>query len=209
MTRIYLVRHGQSVGNLKRVVAGHIDVDLTPLGLAQAEETARYLKDVPFTHIYSSSLLRARKTAIPHLSYHNVPITYLDELKEINCGVWENIPRSQLEGKDEQYDLFWSEFGTCVIPGGDSVAEAGVRFRDEVISLACKHPDQTILIVTHAAFLRCMIGTVLGIALDEYEKKLPFPTNASVQIMDWDGESLSLVAFSEDAHITNKTAIRK
>ena len=188
-------------------MAGHTDAELTPLGMQQAEETAQFLKDVPFTHIYTSSLQRARKTAEPHLKYHNVPLDPMDELREIHCGIWENVPRSELEGKDEQYHLFWTEYGTCVIPGGDSIMEAGHRFLNVVATLAKKHPDETILIVSHAGVLRSMIGIVLGIAPHEYGEKLPFPTNASASIMDFDGEKLSLVAFSMDEHITSKTAI--
>ena len=189
------------------MIAGTLDVKLTSLGEQQAQQTAEYLKDVPFTHIYSSPLDRAYNTALPHLAYHDVPIARIDALREMDLGAWEGRKYFDLRGKDTQFDLFVTEFGTSVPPGGESAMGAGARVREAVIALAQKHPDESILIVSHAAVLRVVIGMTLGIEPSTYGEKLPFPTNASVQIMDFDGESLTLVEFSRDEHITNKTAV--
>ena len=87
--------------------------------------------------------------------------------------------------------------------------EAGHRFLNTTISLAKKHPDETILMVSHAGIIRAMIGIVLGIRPEEYGEKLPFPSNASVQILDFDGERLSLVAFSLDKYLSISTSIEE
>ena len=207
MTRIYFVRHGQSEANARGLVAGHLDVPLTPLGEQQAQETAQYLKDVPFSHIYTSPLSRAYRTAEPHLQYHGVPLTVAEGLKEFNLHAWEGVPKAQLAGKDAEFDKFASAFATATLPDGTYVPDLGPVYRDAVIELAKKHPDQTILLVTHAAMLRIMIGTVIGMDVERYENDLPFPSNASVQIMDFDGEKLSLVAFSVDGHLREKSYI--
>ena len=206
MTRIYFVRHGQSEANAAGMVAGHLDVPLTALGEKQARLTAEYLKDVPFSHIYTSPLSRARKTAEPHLAYHDVPFTPVEGLKEFDLGTWEGVPKAELAGKDEEFDKFVREFATATFSYGVKALDLGPAYRDTVVELAEKHPDQTILVVTHAAMLRIMIGTVLGMREEQYATDLPFPANASVQIMDFDGEKLSLVAFSVDEHLREQGA---
>ena len=64
MTVFYLLRHGQSEANVKRIFTGQLDrYGLSPLGRRQAERAADYLADRGIDRIYSSDLLRARQTA--------------------------------------------------------------------------------------------------------------------------------------------------
>ena len=63
-TLIYIIRHGESLGNKNRKFLGHTDLDLTDLGYAQALKTAECLASVPFDRIYSSDLIRAYNTAL-------------------------------------------------------------------------------------------------------------------------------------------------
>ena len=72
--KFYLVRHGQSLGNLNRIYLGHTDVDLSELGYKQAEITAEHLRGVHFDSIYSSDLKRAHNTALPHARIRNIPV---------------------------------------------------------------------------------------------------------------------------------------
>ena len=69
---VYLVRHGESVGNLNKVVLGHTDLSLTDKGREQAALTADYLCEVDFCAIYSSDLKRALETALPHSKIHGL-----------------------------------------------------------------------------------------------------------------------------------------
>ena len=66
MTRIILVRHGQSEANANFIFAGHSDFPLTEFGHAQAKLVAEYLaKNEKIDAIYSSDLKRAYYTAVP------------------------------------------------------------------------------------------------------------------------------------------------
>ena len=58
-TKIYIIRHGHSLGNLTRTFLGHVDLDLSDLGYKQADCTADALKNEKIDIIYSSDLSRA------------------------------------------------------------------------------------------------------------------------------------------------------
>ena len=60
---LYLVRHGQSEGNAKRLFFGHTDYPLTALGREQARQAAKKLSSVSFSRCVTSDLLRAWETA--------------------------------------------------------------------------------------------------------------------------------------------------
>ena len=62
MTRLYIVRHGENVGNINGIFVGHKDISLTEKGHIQAELTARYLEDKPIDVLYSIDLKRAYET---------------------------------------------------------------------------------------------------------------------------------------------------
>ena len=68
--KIIIIRHGQSIGNLKRIYLGHTNLGLSELGAEQAEIAARYFKNEKISAIYSSDLDRAYYTALPHSIYH-------------------------------------------------------------------------------------------------------------------------------------------
>jgi broad specificity phosphatase PhoE len=73
-TRIYVIRHGESVGNLHRICLGHTDLDITELGVKQAEKTAEALSGVDFAAIYASDLIRAVHTAEPHAKMRGLDV---------------------------------------------------------------------------------------------------------------------------------------
>ena len=86
MTTIYMIRHGQSMGNLERRLLGHTDLPLTELGHLQAERAAEYLLQFGITRVYSSDLLRARQTVEPLARRLSLEVIPERGLREINAG---------------------------------------------------------------------------------------------------------------------------
>ena len=87
--KFYLVRHGQSLGNLTNTFLGHTDLDLSDLGYSQAKSVCQYLSDRQIDVIYSSDLLRAYNTAKPLSRLLNKEINKSYNLREIYAGEWE------------------------------------------------------------------------------------------------------------------------
>lgn len=91
MTKIILIRHGESEANSLGVIAGWRDYRLTALGLAQAEETAAHLADEKIDLICSSDLIRAYETAEANAKRRCMTVYAYPELRETYCGDWEGI----------------------------------------------------------------------------------------------------------------------
>ena len=62
MKHLYMMRHGQTLFNVRRRIQGSCDSPLTELGIKQAEAARELIKDIPFDHYYSSTAERASDT---------------------------------------------------------------------------------------------------------------------------------------------------
>ncbi len=204
-TKIILVRHGESLGNMERRLLGHTDLDLSPRGYSQARATAEALKNEKIDVIYSSDLLRAMNTAKPHAELRGLDIHSSRELREVYLGEWEGMSAVDVIDKyGDMYEVKWlGGFGTFRFPEGESCAEAGARFHSEVLRIAGENEGKTILITAHAAVIRAFFAKVLGLLPEEIAEKLPFPTNASYSEVFYDGERLTAGRYSVDDHLSS------
>ena len=203
--QIYIVRHGESIGNLNFTFLGHADLDLSEKGYLQANKTADYLKNVNFDAIYSSDLLRAYNTALPNAERRGMRVIARVGLREIFVGEWENMSCDAIEEKyGDLYRIGWlQKYGTFSFPGGESTIEAGKRFYNELVSISEDNIGKTILIVAHGAVIRSFWALISKVPASEISLKLPFATNASVSVVDFDGESFIPVSYSYDSHLSD------
>ena len=186
MTTLYFVRHGQSLSNLLTQFAGSLDTPLTEKGSAQADSTAAFLSDVPFTAVYASDLSRAYNTGAAVAAIHQVPIHAAPQLREIFAGEWEGKLYSELEEKySESYAVWRHQIGCSKCPGGESVRDLQARIRKCVEEIVRKHPDETICITTHATPIRVMECVWTDTPLEQMHT-IPWVSNASVTIAQYD-----------------------
>ena len=202
-TKIILVRHGESLGNAKGMYIGHLNYGLSDFGRQQAQATANHLKDVKIDAIYSSDLLRAHDTAVPHAKIRNMNIVDREELREVNIGEWEGKKIEDLiKNHYDEFVIGWKQnFGTFAFPGGESVLAAADRFYNEVLKIANSHPGECVLITAHAAIIRAFWCKVLSIAPADMARSVPFPTNASYSILEFDGASFLPKEYAHDEHL--------
>ncbi len=201
MTRIIAVRHAQSEGNLAHFCCGHTDISLTPLGMRQAEETARFLDAYPIDRIYSSDLLRVVMTARPTAERRGMEIIRDIGLREINVGDWEGMPHCELDRCDPAREAWHHDFVNAACPGGESVRELFARIRLTFRRLAEENNGRTIALFTHATPVRSMLTEWRGQPIEAINQT-PWPGNASVTVVDYlDDGSYRLVLAAHDEHL--------
>ena len=209
MTRLILIRHGESEANLVGQFAGHYDIPLTALGLEQAEQTAAQLATERIDVVYSSDLRRAADTAKPHAERRGLTVIKRQDLREIYCGRWEGQTFSKIaETENDLFSYgFRDHFFAFSMPEGESVLECGLRFYQAVAQIAGENVGKTVLIVAHGAVLRAFWGMICGADFsdEQINAKYPYPSNASYSIVDFDGTHFIPVEFSHDSHLTTVT----
>lgn len=197
-TKIYLIRHGESQANEKDVFIGHTDMALTRRGQEQARIAAQYLKDIRPDAIYSSDLQRAYHTALAVAQPLGMTVTQDPDLREIYAGQWEGIPFAVLQTtRKEAYDVWLNDVAHVRCEGGESVPEVMERVTAAVRRIALAHENQVVFLFSHGTPIRAMAVHAMGKPVDELEV-LPWPSNASVTEVEFDGKEFRLLRYSED-----------
>lgn len=164
MTRVVLIRHGQTEWNREERFRGRADLDLTPLGVQQAEAMAQRLKSWDIAAIYSSPLLRAMRTAQPLGTALGLQVQTLEGLIDIDYGEWQGLSLAEAEARDEVMYRQWLEHPELVhFPGGESLEQVQARAAAAVQEMAASHPDQTVTLVSHKVVCKVLVCHALGL----------------------------------------------
>lgn len=202
VTRVILLRHGETVWNLEGRYQGQLDSPLTPTGEAQAHALAQRLVVVKFAALYTSDLGRARQTAACLAASSGHELRVEAQLRERHLGIFQNLRKAELKQKfPDEYRLFKSGGPEHVIPQGESTRQAAERTNACLEELARRHPGETIVIVAHGGTISALLRHALGIPLDaprRFER-----SNASWNVFQFDDGKWFLETWGDVSHLEN------
>ncbi len=185
-TRLFLVRHGETMANRDYRYIGIKDEPLSTLGQTQAEQLAEALSVFPIAAVYSSPLQRTYDTAVPIAARHKLEVQRVDDLRECDFGTWEGATRAEIIARSPENARRlreWEQDPTVPPPGGESFEALRQRVCAVVESLAQAHPDQTIVLVTHVGPIKVLLSTALGAPLTSAFRIFLDP--ATISVVDW------------------------
>lgn len=198
MTRVYLIRHGQTVWNKEMKYQGHSDTALTEEGLRQARQVAQRFANEKIAAVYASDLSRAYNTAEAIAGKHGLPVATLPALREINFGVWEGLTYTAINEKwSDDMRVLYTTPDELVIPGGETFRQLKERAGNAMDSLVKNHPDETIAVVSHGGTIRTILCAILNIHLNHVWNIRQ--DNTAVNIIDYYSEK-TIVSLVNDAH---------
>lgn len=157
--KLYLVRHGETELNLKKVYYGRTDCGLTEKGKEQAASLRAAFADISLDFVLESPLKRAKDTADLLLGGREVPRIEDDRLKELDFGGWEGKSYLDLQG-DPLYEQWCREWKTTCPPEGECFLDLAKRVGDFYEDLL-KRAEEKVLIVAHHAVLQQLMACLL------------------------------------------------
>ena len=200
VTRVILLRHGETVWNLEGRYQGQLDSPLTPVGLAQARALGKRLAGMKFAALYSSDLGRARQTAacLVEFSAHEVRIE--PRLRERHLGIFQNLGKAGLKEKfPDEYRLFKSGGPDHVIPQGESGRQAANRTNTCLEELALRHAGETIVVVAHGGTISALLRHTLAIPLEAPRRFAR--SNASWNLFNFEDGKWFLETWGDVSHL--------
>eukprot|EP00043_Microstomoeca_roanoka_P011344 m.107031 g.107031 ORF g.107031 m.107031 type:complete len:233 (-) comp15171_c0_seq2:2480-3178(-) len=172
-TRVLLVRHGATVLTAEDRFAGSTDVLLSENGERQAQCLRDRLASVPIAAVYASPMKRTVKTAGIIAEPHGLELVLEPGLREISHGHWEEKTRAEVEAEYPGEYVSWdADPFTYAPPEGESGLQVLSRALPPIREIVERHAGQTVLIVSHKATIRLIIGSFLGFDLRRYRDNL-------------------------------------
>ena len=180
--KLYLIRHGESEANAKRVHAGWQAVHLTERGIEQAKRIGEYLNGLTFDKIYSSDLVRAMETAeaaLPKREY------VTDErLREVNVGTVVGKGREECTAEYGEPYINARKYRDYTAFGGecenDLISRAKSFITDPVL-----RECECVAVFTHEGFIRATLEAVIGTEIKEGTVAFP---NCIISVFEIDDE---------------------
>ena len=162
MVKILITRHGQTRQNVDGTVQGEEHGEINEKGFSQIKELIKRLKTEKINKIISSDIPRCRITTDEILKEIGLSVEYTPIIREKDNG--------SLVGKSHK-DFSWDDlpgtFETRKAPDGENLEEVMERGKIFFENLKEKYgkSKETILVVSHGAFLKVFIGNLLGMSL--------------------------------------------
>ncbi len=203
MTKMYIVRHCETDGNARRIFQGHTNLDINELGGKQLEALGEKFENVHLDAIFSSPLIRTKRTANAISKNGNVPIFYRNDLIELNGGVYEAMTYKDIGERYPEFNDMWSKHPWDFAPeNGEKMTDAYERIWSAIKSIAEDNKDKTVAAVTHGGVIRCLLCKLLKNDIKKLTE-IPFGDNTAVSLLEFDNNiEPHLIYFNDSSHLT-------
>jgi alpha-ribazole phosphatase/probable phosphoglycerate mutase len=182
-TRLYLVRHAATTLEPGRC-CGSLDIGLSIRGHEQARLLAKALDGADLAAVYTSTLERARQTAVELARPHALKPLERPELAEIDFGELEGRSFEEVAATyPDVYATWMSRPTKAEFPGGERFPDFARRVRDTTHELRDAHPGEEIAIVSHGGPIRVVVAAAL--AMPTHTLFRLDQAAAGISVIDW------------------------
>ncbi|MCI4446252.1 MAG: histidine phosphatase family protein [Candidatus Aminicenantes bacterium] len=201
MTRILLVRHGETEWNRVERFRGSADVPLNDNGIKQAELLARRIEaEWNPTAIYVSPLSRAIKTGEIIGRAFGLPVQIHLGLSDVDYGEWQGLTPAEVKSRwPELYERWRTIPENICFPGGESLDERqriGVKAIKEIVA---KHLEETVVCVGHTVINRLIILGLLELDKNYFWRIKQ--DNCALNVIEKKGDIFICTTLNETGHL--------
>jgi broad specificity phosphatase PhoE len=202
-TRLFLIRHGETLANRSFRYIGTRDDALSEIGEQQAAQLASALAPLTLSAVYSSPLQRAHHTALAIAALRGLDVQVTGELRECSFGTWEGLSRAEVLARspeDMQRLQAWERDATVAPPEGESFAAMQTRVRAFVEGLAQTHAGESLALVSHVGPIKVLLAAALDVPISASFRIFLDP--ATISVIDWQPGGSALVRLvNSHAHL--------
>ncbi len=166
LSRLILLRHGQTDFNVAGRMQGHLESVLTPTGLAQAAAAAPVVAALAPDRLISSDLSRAADTAELVGAVCGLPVKLDARLRETHLGQWQGMSVDEIEAEYPGAIATWRSDAVWAPPGGESRIQVVERSRpvvDEVDAEPSDGGSEALLVVAHGGLIAGLVSGLLDL----------------------------------------------
>ena len=210
MTKIYVVRHCEALGNVNRVFQGTIDLDISDLGAKQLEFLQKRFKNTELDKVYSSPLTRAYKTALAIRGEKDIPVLKREGLRELDGGVIEGRPLAETFTNNPDLADAWDNHPQDFAPqNGEKMTDAYERIFNEIKEIAIENFGKSVAVASHGGVIRCLSCRLLYGSIERL-KDTPWCENTGVCLIEFDDDMNPAFSYLSDiSHLPEEYVNKK
>ena len=202
LTRLIVLRHGETAWNVDTRIQGQLDVGLNATGLWQAGQLGQALGGDELDAVYASDLSRAWMTAEGVARHQKTRPVAEPRLRERAFGCFEGLTFAEIESGMPAEAKLWRTRDPAFAPAGGG--ESLLDFRSRVIGvaseLAARHAGGQIALVAHGGVMDVLYRAATG-------QELQAPRtwhlgNAAINRLLWTPQGFTLVGWGDTTHLT-------
>jgi broad specificity phosphatase PhoE len=164
VSKVYVVRHGQTAWNVGEIFRGRADIPLDETGKQEVHLAGEALKDETIHAVYSSPLSRSMETAENIAKFHKISVTPFDPIIDISYGEWEGLENQAVKEKYPELHALWHrEPHKVKFPGGESLDEVRSRTMKGLEDLLVRHKNENFVLVAHRVPNKVICCALLGL----------------------------------------------
>ena len=202
MTRLILIRHGETKTNTKGKIHKYSDTEeLTQNGVNQIEKAVKAIEKENPKIIFCSQEKRARQSAQIVSKELNIPLKEISGLEERNWGNYAGLSFQEIKAKAKMDNMSLDERYNFVPPNGESWKETEARLLNSLKKIISENENKTVILVTHGGSIRILMPHLLGVGREESFKY--DPCNASISIFDYINRKFTKVKYNDTSHLDN------
>jgi broad specificity phosphatase PhoE len=193
---IYLLRHGEVELAETRRLIGHLDVPLSERGERQCVAQAHALAGVPFAAVFTSDLVRSRRSGEIIGAPHGLAPTPVAALREMAMGRWDGLTAAEIEAREpDRFAQWMARLDEFPFPGGESVPDLAARAWPAFEAIAEAHAGARVAIVAHGGTNRALLCRALGVPL---RRLLAFGQDyGALSVLERTGDRWTLVRLNQ------------
>jgi len=192
--RLFLVRHGETDANRRRVLQGTSNGPLNATGRQQAGRLGSHLENVALDHVFASDLQRAVDTAYAVVRMHGLEVEVDSLLREWDVGDLDGQPAAMYLQMIKDNGGMLSRFHP---PGGQKLCEVRDRADEVIRKITAEHLGEAVMVCSHGDFLRQVVGSILQIDIDTATAF--YFDNASYSVFEFADQHWKVVAINRTA----------
>ena len=203
-TRLFIVRHTETIGNIEKRLTGRQDYAITERGQVLIQKLTKELENIKFDKIYSSTSGRAIKTIEQIAKNQNLKIEQIDKLCEMYFGIydgwkWEDVNKIQPEIKQTQ-----NKINEIVgIPKQESMEETANRMYNYILEISKENEGKTILISSHGVAIEAFLRKIENIKF-RYEREKFCQHNVAINELEFEKNKFKIIRLADTEYLKNE-----
>lgn len=183
---LYLIRHGVTDLNLKKIIQGNLKSSLNEIGKIQICNLFEILETIRNFKIFSSPVVRAAESAELIANFLNSDFTVMPEFSEFKVDEWKGKSLAELNRSSKSWAKYKRDPIKMVPNSGETISDLSLRVSRGLNRIKKKKATNSI-VVTHAEVIRIIICNVMKIPLSDLDKFIISPGSLSI-IRDFTGK---------------------